>query len=52
MRYYKVVKNGELQLIGTGSGGEEISKGEYQSILEDLKQINVESFENTITNEE
>lgn len=34
MRYYKVIANGYLLAIGTGSGGEVITEAEYSNILE------------------
>lgn len=33
MRHYKVVKNGYILAIGTGAGGEEITKAEYNSLM-------------------
>lgn len=39
MRYYKKVSDGYIQAIGTGYGGEEISKVEYESIMSILKAV-------------
>lgn len=36
-RYYKITDNGRLVLVGIGEGGEEITKDEYDSILEELR---------------
>ena len=33
MRYYKIVESGYLAVIGTGNGGTEITKEEYENIL-------------------
>lgn len=33
MRYYKVISNEYILAIGTGNGGEEITKAEYNEIL-------------------
>lgn len=33
MRYYKIVESGYLAVIGTGNGGAEITKEEYENIL-------------------
>ena len=33
MRYYKIVESGYLVVIGTGNGGAEITKEEYENIL-------------------
>lgn len=33
MRYYKIIKNGYIISIGTGSGGAEITESEYAEIL-------------------
>ena len=33
MRYYKVIENGYITSIGTGGGGTDISKAEYNNIL-------------------
>lgn len=38
-RYYKVIENDRLLLIGTGEGGEEISREEYDRLLEEIKNI-------------
>ena len=37
MRYYKIIKNGYITLVGMGPGGEEISEAEYESILSAVK---------------
>ena len=38
MRYYKKVnEEGKLLLIGIGEGGEEITKEEYDALLEEIK---------------
>ena len=37
MRYYKIVKDGKLLLIGTGEGGEEITKEEYDTLKEEIR---------------
>ena len=39
MRYYKKVSDGYIQAIGTGFGGEEISKVEYDSIMSVVKTV-------------
>ena len=45
MRYYKVIKDGELQYIGTGLlGGEEITKEEYEALADEIKSIDWTSF--------
>lgn len=36
-RYYKVTENKKLLLIGTGEGGEEITKEEYDKLLEEIR---------------
>ena len=33
MRYYKIISEGYILGIGTGSGGEEITEAEYNTIL-------------------
>jgi hypothetical protein len=33
MRYYKVIENDYILLIGIGEGGEEITEAEYSSIM-------------------
>ena len=33
MRYYKIIRNGYLMAIGTGSGGREITESEYNNLL-------------------
>ena len=42
MRHYKIIKDGELQLLGTGEGGEEISQEEYNKLLEDIQNTPIE----------
>ena len=38
MRYYKQVdENGQLILIGTGLGGEEITEDEYNDLLTEIR---------------
>lgn len=37
MRYYKVINDGYLDLVGTGFGGTEISEDEYNAIIEIVK---------------
>lgn len=41
MKYYKVIENEELKMIGTGSvvpdAGEEIEKTEYDQLMEQIK---------------
>lgn len=32
MRYYKIINDGYITAYGTGSGGEEISQGEYDTL--------------------
>jgi hypothetical protein len=39
VRYYKIVENDVLTRIGIGEGGEQISKSEYNLLIEELKQI-------------
>ena len=34
MRYYKLIENGYIIAIGTGPGGTEITKSEYDEIME------------------
>lgn len=41
MRYYKIMKDGKLWLLGTGSGGEEITPEEYETLLEELRSTPV-----------
>lgn len=36
MRYYKVTENNMLKRIGTGLGGEEISKPEYDALYAEI----------------
>lgn len=33
MRYYKIVSDGYILAIGTGTGGEEITEAEYNSLM-------------------
>ena len=33
MRYYKIIDNGYILMIGIGNGGEEITEEEYNEIL-------------------
>lgn len=33
MRYYKLIEDGYIVAIGTGAGGEEITKEEYDEIM-------------------
>ena len=33
MRYYKIIEDGYVLSIGTGSGGSEITKEEYEDII-------------------
>ena len=37
MRYYKKADGDKLLFIGTGEGGEEITKEEYDVLLEEIK---------------
>ena len=37
MRYYKLIEDGHLIAIGTGAGGIEITKEEYSSLLEHIR---------------
>ena len=37
MRYYKKIEDGYIVAIGTGGGGEEISKEEYDELLALIK---------------
>lgn len=37
MRYYKLYKNDKLIVIGTGYGGTEITKEEYDSLLTEIR---------------
>ena len=37
IRYYKVTENGQLVLIGIGEGGEEITREEYDALLEEIR---------------
>ena len=39
MRYYKIINDGYLIAIGTGSGGIEITEEEYESILSIINDI-------------
>lgn len=56
MRYYKVMENSVLKRIGTGLGGEEISKTEYDAlyagILEAAKNAEPEEPIEELTSEE
>lgn len=38
MRYYKVTENNVLKRIGTGLGGEEISKTEYDALYAEIME--------------
>ena len=38
MRYYKVMENNMLKRIGTGLGGEEISKTEYETLFAEIME--------------
>ncbi len=38
MRYYKVKENNVLKRIGTGLGGEEISKTEYDTLYAEIME--------------
>ena len=33
MRYYKVITNGYINMVGTGAGGTEITESEYTEIM-------------------
>lgn len=37
MRYYKLIENDKLIAIGTGLGGTEITKEEYESLLTEIR---------------
>lgn len=37
MRYYKLIENNKLIAIGTGLGGTEITKEEYESLLAEIR---------------
>ena len=37
MRYYKIIIDGYLVSVGTGSGGEEITEAEYNSLLDVIR---------------
>lgn len=37
MRYYKLIENDKLIAIGTGNGGTEITKEEYESLLLEIR---------------
>lgn len=39
MRYYKVIENNELMRIGVGADGVEISKLEYEALLDYIKSL-------------
>ncbi len=36
MRYYKIIEDGKLTVIGSGIGGEEISQEEYEALLQTI----------------
>lgn len=38
MRYYKVTENNVLKRIGTGLGGDEISKTEYDALYAEIME--------------
>lgn len=38
MRYYKIVENNTLIVIGTGPGGTEITESEYNSLLTMIRE--------------
>ena len=42
MRYYKKTDGDKLLLIGIGEGGEEITKEEYDALLEEIRRTPVE----------
>ena len=37
MRYYKVIKDGYIFLVGTNCGGEEITEQEYNEIMQTIR---------------
>lgn len=37
MRYYKIIENNALLAIGTGYGGVEITKEEYENLLQEIR---------------
>lgn len=37
MRYYKIIESNILIAIGTGYGGEEITKEEYETLLSEIR---------------
>ena len=41
-RYYKMIENEKLLLIGIGEGGEEITKEEYDVLLNDIRNTPVD----------
>jgi len=38
MRYYKLIEENKLIAIGTGSGGTEITKEEYETLLAEIRE--------------
>ena len=45
MRYYKKTdKNGQLLMIGTGLGGEEITAEEYEALSAEIAQTDLSSL--------
>ena len=38
MRYYKLIENDKLIAIGTGLGGTEITKEEYENLLAEIRE--------------
>lgn len=52
MRYYKQISNGVLVAIGTGFGGIEITKDEYDALLTEIRakaQLTNKLYKNEIT---
>ena len=47
MRYYKKTLNGKVILVGTGLGGEEISREEYEALRTEISNTPFEIPENT-----
>lgn len=37
MRYYKIIDNNKLIAIGTGTGGKEITKEEYETLFAEIR---------------
>lgn len=37
MRYYKIIENGYIYLIGTNCGGQEITEQEYNTIMQVIR---------------